>query len=248
MGGSVGGNGGAGGSSGDVTVTTTGGTISTFQVQSAGIFAQSVGGGGGAGGGAFTGSASVGGTGSVNASATIGGRGGSGGNSGEVNVTSGSSIVTRDFLSYGIFAQSVGGGGGSGGNALSGSISLGGSAGVNAGANLGGSGSGGGDGDDVTVISNGDYIYTLGSSYASGIFAQSIGGGGGTGGSSMSLSMTAGGSGSVDLGAVLGGKGERWLRWQRQCHQQLHLGHIGNTPRHLRSVRWWLRWQWRQCD
>ena len=31
MGGSVGGNGGAGGSSGDVTVTTTGGTISTFQ-------------------------------------------------------------------------------------------------------------------------------------------------------------------------------------------------------------------------
>ena len=72
-------------------------------------------------------------------------------------------------MSYGIFAQSVGGGGSGGSRterkyfsveALESMLEP----------TLVVQGSGGGDGDDVTVISNGDYIYTLGSSYASGHF------------------------------------------------------------------------------
>ena len=108
LGGSVGGSGWWWGL-GNVSVTTSGGLIKTEGDQSAGILAQSIGGGGGTGGGSFSMQGSIGGTAGVNASAAIGGTGGGGGSAGSVTVNSGSSILTG-FLSYGIFAQSLGGG------------------------------------------------------------------------------------------------------------------------------------------
>ncbi|RZJ32627.1 MAG: hypothetical protein EON85_00445, partial [Brevundimonas sp.] len=164
----------AGGNGGSATVT----AMSTSDIRtegraSYGLFAQSVGGGGGEGG------FSVG-------LASLGSGGGTGGNGGTAQVfaSDGSSITTLGEASHGIFAQSIGGGGGNGGlvadaggeigtfldqvnksDAKGGSIAI------------GGQGAGGGDGGDVDVLNSG-LIYTQGSR-SNGVFAQSIGGGGG---------------------------------------------------------------------
>ena len=180
-----------GGSGGRVHVSNDG-TVQTAGEAAYGIFAQSIGGGGGNGG-------------TVNASAAsglsfdktldglvqklpladavsivnaIGGSGGVAGNGGKVEVETGNQAIikTGGAMSVGIFAQSVGGGGGTGGggsNASSGK--------TNIKLSFGGSGGKGGTGGTVTV-SNGGIITTAGSG-AHGIFAQSVGGGGGSGGS-----------------------------------------------------------------
>src|SRR5678815_2668669 len=101
-----------------------------------GLFAQSVGGGGGNGGFAIAGAISDG----PNANFALGGNGGTGANSDTVFVNSATSIATRGNDSHGIFAQSLGGGGGSGGFAVAAGISTQGA--VNAA--LGGTGEGGG--------------------------------------------------------------------------------------------------------
>ena len=109
---------------------------------------------------------------------TLGGFGGDAGVGGTVSVTNygvintglnANGVVTGNS-SYGIFAQSVGGGGGSGGNASSGFKGL---------ASVGGFGGATGDGGAVTVQNyDGANISTLGTG-ADAIMAQSVGGGGG---------------------------------------------------------------------
>src|SRR5690606_7762587 len=88
----------------------------------------------------------------------FGSNGASAGDGGHVIVDNAGDIVTRGASSYGIFTQSVGGGGGSGGR----------SGGIVA---LGGDGAPGGEGGIVDVGNSGS-ILTLGSG-SIGIFAQS---------------------------------------------------------------------------
>jgi hypothetical protein len=183
----IGGNGGGGGNADTVEVNENGG-IGTSGNQSIGIFAQSVGGGGGNGGGTVA--AAVGGV--YNLGLAIGGSGGTARDGNVVSVDALGSITTTGAGSYGILAQSVGGGGGNGGFAVSGTV--GSFAGSLA---LGGSGGGGGAGKDVTVTS-GATISTSGAG-AVGVLAQSVGGGGGNGGLSGSLAV-GGGSLAISLG------------------------------------------------
>jgi hypothetical protein len=175
---SVGGFGGTGADSGDVKVTNTG-HITTYDQKSDGVFAQSIGGGGGDGGLAFSGMAA--GNDAKQISVSVGGFGGEAGDSGKVDVTNGGSISTFGVESFGIYAQSVGGGGGRGGFGIVAGLSVADEGtNVNAGVNVGGSGGAGGISDQVNVANTGSII-TRGAG-ADGIFAQSVGGGGGVGG------------------------------------------------------------------
>ncbi|CCV05377.1 hypothetical protein MESS2_1560001 [Mesorhizobium metallidurans STM 2683] len=170
---SVAGGGEGGGSGGEVRATNTN-RITTRQYGSIGLFAQSVGGGGGDGGFSYA----VGTT----AAVSVGGGGGAGGDGRLVDVTNNANIRTYGGLSHGILAQSVGGGGGNGGasNAVSAglaaiSVSIG--------------GGGGGVGGNVIVRHTGDI--TVNGGGAKGIFAQSVGGSGGSGGDAFALSAAA---------------------------------------------------------
>jgi len=171
-------------------------SISTYGNDSHGLFAQSLGGGGGNGGFAVAGSISFQ-SGSVGAS--IGGSGDGGGDGSAVSVnSSGQQIITRGTHSYGLTAQSVGGGGGDGGFAVAGSITNGPAATLS----MGGSGAHGGLGRDVSVLSSTEIITTGDESHA--LFVQSLGGGGGSGGFSVAGSIS---SNSGTLGASIGGSG-----------------------------------------
>ena len=198
----VGGSGGSGGVGNNVNVTNNG-LIHTIGSAANGIEAQSIGGGGGNGGSSITGLISAGDptTGkALNVAVSVGGTGGDGNTAGDVHVDQSGGIFTQGSGSNGIFAQSVGGGGGTGGGANSLSLQLASSCtasiigkiisvtgcasaknpSINAQVDVGGSGGTGGDAGNVTVNNHG-FITTTGN-VASGIFAQSIGGGGGNGG------------------------------------------------------------------
>ena len=159
-----------------------------------GIFAQSVGGGGGDGGfsvaGGITKEAAV--------SFAMGGNGSTGGMGGLVIVANSSSIETEGDLAHGILAQSIGGGGGAGGFSMAGSLALS-EESKQISVAIGGDGGGGGSGSNVLVFNSGS-IVTLGER-ANGIFAQSVGGGGGDGGEAKvmndSLGMAFTNSGSA---------------------------------------------------
>src|SRR5690606_26779974 len=88
---------------------TNSGLITTFGPFSYGILAQSVGGGGGVGG---QGAGDGGGIKSI--SITVGGDAGSFGHGGDVTVVQSGNIVTIGAQSFGVMAQSIGGGGGVG--------------------------------------------------------------------------------------------------------------------------------------
>jgi uncharacterized protein YhjY with autotransporter beta-barrel domain len=188
---------GGGGSSGLVDVTNSN-TIETGGENAIGIFAQSVGGGGGNGGSALAGSAGL-----IGVSAAIGGRGGAGSNGGEVSVDNSGNVSTSGGLSYGIFGQSVGGGGGNGGFALSGALGIsvedvpGGAAAIS----IGGKGGGASSGGRVSIENAG--TIQSGGLGAHAIFAQSVGGGGGSGGFAGSVGMTIGGGAA--FGVSVGG-------------------------------------------
>jgi hypothetical protein len=136
----LGGNGGDGGNGGTVTtVLYTGGTVATLGNNSAGLHAQSIGGGGGTGGASITRSANLN-TGegfSFDINLAIGGSGGNGGSGGTVSGTNGGIITTGVAFSstngapnmdgadsIGMIAQSIGGGGGHGGLASAKSLAL----------------------------------------------------------------------------------------------------------------------------
>ena len=163
---------------GGTVAVDSGGTITTYGLNSIGIYAESVGGFGGAGGtqtGIFY---------------SHGGDGNSAGSGGEVDVTQEATgrIFTYGTNAHGILAESVGGGGGSGGvgDAIAG---------------VGGTGGAGGFGGNVNVTNYGQ-ITTVGE-YSRGIFAQSVGGGGGDGGSGGGVAGIGGsGSGSSPGGVV----------------------------------------------
>jgi len=204
----VGGSGGKGGSGGSVDITSSGNNISTAGNESHGIFAQSIGGGGGNGGFAVA----VSGTDKGFAAAfAMGGQGGDGGNGGTVKVTSDSDITTGSNIltdadaeaggkgSYGILAQSVGGGGGYGGFSVAGAVQM---KGLSATLSFGGEGGVGGTASGVTVDNSGNILTKGLESHA--IVAQSIGGGGGAGGFSISGTITGEGGG---VGVALGGNG-----------------------------------------
>jgi hypothetical protein len=127
---SIGGTGGGGGGGGSVTITNAKtGRISTQVDNSPTIYASSVGGGGGRGGdsiglGLVLQSDAI----AASAAVGVGGRGGDGGHGGEVLVTNAGTLSAGESglatYSYGIFAQSVGGGGGEGGVASSVTLDL----------------------------------------------------------------------------------------------------------------------------
>ena len=167
---------------------------------------------------------------------TLGGAGGSGGHGGDVEVTLGKSdITTFGHHSYGVMAQSVGGGGGAGGTASANSVisedvsasKLGKSISFKTNVTLGGSGGNSGNGGDIRLLvtnprdtsyeppniqadginyAKGNYIRTGG--YAShALFAQSVGGGGGVGheGSIIGLKSIQGYETNATLGNVTQG-------------------------------------------
>ncbi|MGY6531801.1 hypothetical protein [Glycocaulis sp.] len=161
---SLGGSGAGGGNGAAVTVTH-GGSILTEGNLARGIFAQSVGGGGGSGG-------------HSGGLVSLGGSGGTASTGGNVTVTNNGIVETLGDNASAIQAQSIGGGGGDGGT--TGGVFL----------TIGGGGGGGGGSGLVTVNHTGD-LQTLGDD-SHGIFAQSVGGGGGNGGASGSISAFAG--------------------------------------------------------
>ena len=194
----LGGRGGAAGSAGDVLVTSNG-QVLTEGSQSHGVFAQSVGGGGGIGG--FAVSANVGATKATNIGVSIGGFGGASGAAGIVTVNANGAIETKGDGSIGIFAQSVGGGGGAGG--AGGALAFSSSDSINLTTSMGGFGANGSVGNTVNVTNSGT-ILTLGE-LSQGILAQSVGGGGGHGGMAGIdengwKDYLAGGSASVSFG------------------------------------------------
>ena len=181
--------GGQGGSSGhgNAVAIRNAGTLRTFGDGSIGILAQSIGGGGGIGGVGAQGDGTVG----------VGGRGGAAGNGGAVTVESSGRVETFGTAAHAILAQSIGGGGGIGGNVDRGLTDFG--LNVALGANGGSAGNGG----TVLVNANGD-IVTHGMG-ASGIVAQSVGGGGGIGGDlgfGLGFGGSVGGDGSGDAVTV----------------------------------------------
>ena len=184
----LGGSGAAAGKGGTVDVDTSN-QITTGGQQAHGVFAQSVGGGGGSGGFSIAASGSNG----VAASIALGGKGSKGGDGGTVDVTTRGTVNTTGDLSSAVFAQSVGGGGGDGGFSVAASGGK-----VAASFGLGGKGGGGGDGQSTTVLNTGT-LQTSGWK-AHGIRAESIGGGGGSGGFSVGASVSEKVSGALAIG------------------------------------------------
>jgi hypothetical protein len=157
---------------------------------------------------------------------SVGGTGGAGGDAELVKVKSDGVISTEGDRSYGVQAQSIGGGGGSGG--FSGSLAVGaGQTGAAVSVGVGGFGGTGGDGGDVEVDVI-DLILTLGDD-ATAVLAQSIGGGGGSGGFSL--------TGAVGAGQTAGSGSLSGRRLWRRGGRRRRPGH-GHQPRgHLDDRR-----------
>ncbi len=193
----IGGRGGQGGSGGEVTFDdqgTGGYEVETSGERARGLYAHSVGGGGGDGGYAVSGGLSPVFQVSVGAS----GGGGEAGPGGDVRVVSSGSIATKGSNAGALVAHSTGGGGGSAGTTVTeatGELALS--------QSIGGSGGPGGDGGKVTVASSGDLSSE--GDLSAGLAAYSHGGGGGTGGTTVSgdalsmfsASLAVGGAGKA---------------------------------------------------
>ncbi len=175
--------GGAGGNTPDggaITITNTG-SITTYNANSQGIVAQSLGGGGGMGGDAG---------GMINID---GGTGGAGGDGGSVNLSNlAGTISTSNQLSQGAVAQSIGGGGGMGGVATG--------AGAIGASTVGGNGGIAGAGGSARISTNG-LTLSAGGTASTGLLAQSVGGGGGAGGGAYSTSAGP----LLDIAVAVGG-------------------------------------------
>jgi hypothetical protein len=227
---------GGGGGSGSTVIVDVDGSIITSGGDAVGVLAQSIGGGGGLGGSAGSDASAdnpviaatfvrAGVTNITNAavadsasgarvfkgsfSVALGGTGGAGNTGGAVtvNLGAGGFIQTAGDWASGIVAQSVGGGGGKGGIAAATGIAHLPDVTINSNVTLGGSGGLGADGGQVTTNLSGGAIKTAGYA-ASGVLAQSIGGGGGWGadGSDKSGGLFSVGSGNGGSG-VAGGVG-----------------------------------------
>lgn len=205
----VGGDGGGGQGAGSVKVINSG-KITTQQDEASAILAQSIGGGGGVGGIAGAITITNGGKITNNVGGTGKASGGDASNGGDVFVTNNAEIKTKGIKSYGILAESIGGGGGDGGIVVGLSVNAGRDAPstVESLSNLVGSNGGsGGNGARVEVTNNaGGKISTKGD-FAYGIYANSIGGGGGHGSFIFGGGVNLSGDVNMDLGAGSGAKG-----------------------------------------
>jgi hypothetical protein len=195
VGGVAGGAGGASGAGGTISLPAGGSwiNVTTSGSDSPSMVLQSIGGGGGIGGAGNT-SSSIG-IGTHQVAVAVGGKGGVSGDGGVIDASTGGAFTTHGARSYGVLAQSVGGGGGIGGAGAAGSLLS---------VALGGSGGAAGDGGAVTLaITGGSRLATSGAgSHA--IVAQSIGGGGGIAGDTslpLQLNRDAWNGGPADAGA-----------------------------------------------
>lgn len=201
----IGGDAGGGGIGGLVQVTN-GSLITSYGDHAAGIQAQSIGGGGGKGGAAFTFTAGL----LPTAAVAVGGRGGSGGPGGNVFVKNTGQVTTYGADATGILIQSIGGGGGTGGAAAARAVDLSPNKDVPAisiSVATGGKGGSGNTGGTVGLDNSG-MIATAGDG-ATGVMAQSVGGGGGTGGDSTAASYSGGSQAGVaiSVAVAVGGAG-----------------------------------------
>lgn len=207
----LGGAGGGGGIGGEVVFDGVQGRIETAGKDATAVLAQSIGGGGGAGGYATSRSVSPG----LSASSATGGSGGKGGQGGIVKINNKSAIQTSGEGALGLQASSIGGGGGTGGGAGAFAVAL--PAVTPSGQPLpsitltnavGGSGGEGGQGMAVKVDNLNADIHTLGVG-ATGVLAQSIGGGGGNAGNAFAygLAIAAPGATAFNMTNTLGGSG-----------------------------------------
>ena len=196
----IGGDGGQGGVGGNVFVSNVS-SITTLDADSLGIYAHSIGGGGGVGGAATSyavvpdvGTASVAG---LAAAIAVGGDAADGAVAGTVRLKNWASVTTIGDQSTALKAHSVGGGGGHGGNAHANAATYGVGGGFNASVSVavGGTGGKGGDGNTVFVTNTAD-LSTVGAR-SHGIDGKSVGGGGGSGGAGSTYSVP---------GVLIGGK------------------------------------------
>ena len=184
----VGGSGGSGAKAGSVTVkrgdsSTDAGSISTIGRRSSAIAASSIGGGGGNAGINIAAAGAIGlEKQGMQATIAVGGNGGTGSDGDKVTVDNHGNLITQGEHSYGLLAQSIGGGGGNGNYNLGVNVVYGNKAkplneNTTANVNIGGQPGSAGNGDDVQVTHNGDVQTNEDKSL--GLLAQSIGGGGG---------------------------------------------------------------------
>ena len=187
---SLGGVGGSGNAGGTVTVNNSG-TIDVSGDRSYGIYAQSVGGGGGDGSLAVTMSPDILQGQDLVASLTkfaLGGAGGDGADGGSVTVNHTGNIIVRGKDGYGIFAQSVGGGGGNTGTSISSAVWT--AAALFMDQKLGARDGTSGKGGAVNVHYAGGNIILLGDG-AQGVSSQSVNGGGGSSEMFLDISQQA---------------------------------------------------------
>ncbi len=201
----MGGTGGSAGTAGTIALTTSG-VLQTLGENSAGLLAQSIGGGGGTGGftanGTFTTSSAA-----SQFNVAVGGAGGSQNNAAAIGVTNNGTVLTFGNGSSGIEAQAIGGGGGDAGMTVSGAFS--GTSAKSISESIGGAGSGNGAAitlANVGAIQTGTQASGSGTN-SNGLLAQSIGGGGGNG--SIALSQlalgTAGEATTTNVNLTVGG-------------------------------------------
>jgi hypothetical protein len=164
------------GSGGNVTVINNG-QIRTNGPLAAGIWAQSVGGGGGEVGATHVAATTSGALTDHQTKVNVGGTGFNAGDGGTVTINNPGLISTAGDASYGILAQSIGAGGGHATTTDSVNAATTGTLGVT----IGGGGNVHGNGGTVSVqsVNNGNALISTTGNDAIGIFAQSIGGGGG---------------------------------------------------------------------
>ncbi|CAM4202124.1 Autotransporter domain-containing protein [Bordetella tumbae] len=206
----VGGAGGSSGRGGEVSFTNRA-QINTAGNDSHGALLQSVGGGGGAGGNAVAIAMSAYPQYSGSAAVSVGGTGGSGGQGGGVQSNNFSSITTKGEGAKALVAQSIGGGGGTAGTASAFSFSASLGTTVSLAIAIGRSGGDGGTGGTVSVDNQG--VLKTAGEHATGLLAQSIGGGGGVGGAATSRAVAYGAqsfSGALSIGGEggTGGNGD----------------------------------------
>jgi hypothetical protein len=163
-----------------------------------GMLAQSIGGGGGNAGSA-TAISIAGGEYSSSVSVAVGGNGGNSNTGGIISVKNEGLVNTKSAKSYGILAQSIGGGGGVGGSSTSVAItaSTKSKLSLTLAAAVGGDGGDGSTAQTVTVLNQATASVITEETNATGIFAQSIGGSGGVGGASFSAALGLGGAGEA---------------------------------------------------
>src|SRR5690606_17305474 len=156
----------------------------------------------------------------MSAAVAVGGSGGAGGHGGNVTVGNDGTVITHGDLSYGLFAQSVGGSGGDGGSTVAAALTIEVKSvpAVGAAVAIGGAGGTASLGGSVTVRNSGSIstgtlfvpddeaepvVRTGNGAHA--ILAQSVGGGGGTGGFAGAAALSLGTGAS--FGLAVGGRG-----------------------------------------